>query len=150
MSFTSIPATYTDLCVKVSARQGTSSAVKIQFNSDTSTSNYQQRRLYGNGSTATSDSSTSLGYINAIGINTSNYTANTFGNLELYIPNYAGSTNKSVSADTVNENNATEAFATFTAGLWTQTSAITAITLTAFAGDFVQYSTATLYGIKNS
>jgi len=37
------------------------------------------------------------------------------------------------------------------AGLQTSTAAISSLTITdANAGDFVQYSTATLYGIKNS
>ena len=78
-------------------------------------------------------------------------TANTFANGEFYIPNYAGSTNKSVSADGVTENNATAARATLTAGLWSNTAAINQITLLPIAGGtFAQYSTATLYGISNS
>jgi hypothetical protein len=151
IDFTSIPSTYTDLCLKVSARQsGASTAVKVQFNSDTSTANYQQRRVYGNGAAATSDSSTSLGWINPIGLTGSGNTASTFGNFEMYLPNYAGSNNKSISFDTVTEENGTTAFATLTAGLWLQTSAITAIKLTPNAGTLDQYSTATLFGIKNS
>ena len=79
-------------------------------------------------------------------------TSNTFGNSELYIPNYAGSTNKSSSADAVAESNTTTVFAYLNAALWSSTAAITSITLTPDAGgaNFVQYSTATLYGIKNT
>jgi hypothetical protein len=151
IEFTSIPGTYTDLLVKLSARQsGAASAVKVQFNSDTSTANYQQFRLYGNGTTAVSDTSTVLGYLNPIGLTGSGNTANVFGNFEMYSPNYSGSSNKSFSFDTVQEENGTLAYATLTGGLWLQTSAITEITLTPTAGSFVEYSTATLYGIKNS
>jgi hypothetical protein len=148
IDFTSIPGTYTDLLLKLSARQsGASTAVKVQFNSDTSISNYQQRRLYGNGTTAVSDSSTVLGYLNPIGLTGSGNTANVFGNFEMYSPNYSGSSNKSFSFDTAQEENGTLAYATLTAGLWLQTSAITEITLTPNSGSFVEHSTATLYGI---
>jgi hypothetical protein len=47
----------------------------------------------------------------------------------MYIPNYAGSSNKSVSIDAVTENNATAAEANLVAGLWSSTAAITSITL---------------------
>jgi len=36
------------------------------------------------------------------------------------------------------------------AGLWSQTAAITAISLNDQNGSFIQHSTATLYGIKSS
>jgi hypothetical protein len=77
-------------------------------------------------------------------------TASTFGNGEVYIPNYAGSTNKSMSADGVSENNGTEAYTDLIANLWSNTSAITSILLYPDSGTWQQYSTATLYGIKNS
>jgi len=148
MSFTSIPSTYTDLVIKVSAR-GTQSATyatyEIKFNG--STTGYYLRQLYGNGSTVTSDQNSTRLALDAVG---STATATTFSNNEIYIPNYAGSTNKSVSLDGVTENNATEAWTELYAGLWSNTNAITSITLEMITGTFVQYSTATLYGIKNS
>jgi hypothetical protein len=82
----------------------------------------------------------------------SSTTANTFGNFELYIPNYAGSTNKSVSSDYVNENNATGGISYgLLANLWSNTAAINAISLSIYGGtNFAQYSTAYLYGVKNA
>jgi len=153
MSFTSIPSTYTDLLVKFSARSsqtGTdNSQANLTFNS--SSSGYSDRLLYGRGSSASSASS-ATSYITWAGIvPAANATANTFSNSEIYVPNYAGSTNKSLSSDNVEENNsATDNFLTLLAGLWSNTSAITTLTLTCNGGNFVQYSTATLYGIKNS
>jgi hypothetical protein len=111
---------------------------------------YDTRRLYGNGSSVTSDNFTnqSAGYF---GWQTqSTYTANTFSNIELYIPDYAGFNNKSISNDGVSENNATTAQQAFQAILWRNTAAITSISMTDGGGNFAQYSTATLYGIKNS
>jgi hypothetical protein len=102
-------------------------------------------RLFGSGSSVASGSSTA-----AVLTNSSGYTASTYSNSEIYIPNYAGSTNKSFSIDGVSENNATEAYAMFNAVLWSNTAAINQVTLTPAGGSFVQHSTAYLYGVKNA
>lgn len=158
IDFTSIPSTYTDLCLKISGRSdyaSTRAAVYITFNSDTG-SNYSSRRLIGYDSNSTlSDSSsagapTSNATLGAIVASTA--TASTFSNNELYIPNYAGSTNKSFSHDFTVENNSSSAWQVgLSAALWAQTSAITSISLSLqAASNFVQYSTAYLYGVKNA
>ena len=148
MDFTSIPATYTDLCVKVSARDlqpGVTDNIQIQFNG--SSANLSSKVIEGNGSSASSYSDTQI-YGRSVGAGA---TANTFGSTEFYITNYAGSTNKSVSVDSVSETNATTAYATLTAGLWSNTAVITSISIKPTAAvNLVQYSTATLYGIKSS
>lgn len=153
IEFTSIPSTYTDLCVKLSLRSAQSSTrddVRISFNG--STSGYSLKYLQGTGSSAGSSSVSGFGYLfdqNAVNGDTS--TANTFSNTEMYIPNYTGSNQKSVSWDRVIENNTTAAYAGLNAGLWTGTSAITSIKFVSeSASNYLQYSTATLYGIKNS
>jgi hypothetical protein len=76
-------------------------------------------------------------------------TSSTFGNGELYIPNYAGSQNKSSSADVVPEENAVGTYMSLVANLWSNSAAINQITLTA-DGNLAQHSTATLYGIKKN
>ena len=152
IDFTSIPSTYTDLCVKLSMRVNAGSGgyqTYVRFNSD-SGSNYSWRNLLGTGSsTVSQNSSPDTGMRITMSVSSGD-TASTFSNSELYIPNYAGSTYKSVSADGVSENNATAATADLAAGLWSSTSAITAVNVFASGANFVQYSTATLYGIKNS
>lgn len=148
MNFTSIPATYTDLCIKFSARNtSTGQYAFYRFNND-ATSVYTARVLTGDGTSATSITNTFTG--NIANISTSTDTANTFGNGEIYILNYAGSTNKSSSVDAVNENNATLAYANLTANLWANSAAINRIDLLPTVGNFAQYSTATLYGISKS
>ena len=153
IEFTSIPATYTDLQILASVRSDRNEAqdeVDITFNSNTS--NYSSRNLNGSGSGTGSQSN--LGATNRIRtvyINAATNTSNTFSSVSIYIPNYAGSNNKSVSIDVVQENNDTFANATLLAGLWSNTAAITSIMLDAGLGtNLVQYSTATLYGIKNT
>lgn len=148
IEFTNIPQTYTDLVVKLCAR-GTNAAVAISpilyFNNDTSAGSFKS--LVGNGSAASSSGTS--GYIDAGVIPSANATSSTFSNFELYIPNYVGNTNKSVSSDSVTENNATEAYANLRALLWSNTVAITSIKFTLGAGNYAQYSTATLYGVFN-
>jgi len=159
IDFTSIPNTYTDLLVKVSGRSSRNEFVAtyltMQLNS--ATTNYTYRTLDGIpgvsiGSGTQANYTTSAIVVGAL--SQTNSTASTFGSSEIYIPNYAGSTNKSISAEGVSENNATSTVLIMTAGLWSDTSAITSISLKPFVGgsffNFTQYSTASLYGIKKS
>lgn len=153
ISFSSIPATYTDLIVKVSGRSTSSGGdCSVTFNGSGGTA-YSSRLLYGDGSAAASAISTGAAFATwgAGAINRSTTTSNTFANTEIYIPNYAGSNGKSLGTDSTEENNATQAYAELAASFWSNSAAITSITLTpSSSGNFVQYSTATLYGIKNS
>ena len=144
IEFTSIPATYTDLLLKFSTRYDLD-VNTFDFKINGVTTSQTARRVIGTGSSAVSSTYTE------IQTNPSGATASTFGNGEIYIPNYAGSNNKSLSIDAVSENNGTLAYATLEAWLWSNTAAITSLTLAGrSSAKFVQYSTATLYGIKNS
>lgn len=152
IDFTSIPQTYTDLKVVLSIRDGQSAYFAngfMRFNSD-SGSNYFVRDLQGYNLTATSGSGTEtsafVGYFNA-----ASSTANTFGSAEVYIPNYTSSNQKSFSSDAVQENNGggTTYVMSLRALLWNGTAAISSISIST-AGTLSQYSSASLYGIKNS
>ena len=148
IDFTSIPSTYTDLCVVTSLRDNGAnvySLAYVKFNN--STSNLSSIGVEGNGASATSYTNPGI-YINSA--NGASSTSNTFSNSYIYIPNYTSSNYKSVSVDGVMENNATTAYASLQAGLWSNTAAINQVTLYSATGNWVQYSTAYLYGIKNS
>lgn len=154
IDFSSIPATYTDLLVKVSARgngTGTTMAINVRFNGS-SAANYSYRALQGSGAAAISYTSSGGTSCNIGNGAASSSTANTFNSTDIYIPNYLSSNAKSISFDDANETNAATAYATLTAGLWNQTAAINQITLADYSSStsFVQYSSATLYGIKSS
>jgi hypothetical protein len=144
VTFNSIPQSgYTDLVVKYSTRDADTggSAVYVTFNG--LSTNRSMIILQGTGSAASSGTDTVI-----YGRGTSgDRTASTFSNGEIYIPNYTSSNYKSVSIDSVEENNATAARAAFTAGLWSSTAAITSVTLTPSVSPFVQYSTFYLYGV---
>jgi hypothetical protein len=142
ITFNSISSLYTDLLIKSSLRENSGNEYYlVSFNS--STSNFSSRYVEGDG---TSVGSSTLARF-AGRVNASTSTANTFSNTDFYVPNYTSSNFKSYSVDSVNENNATSAQKTLIAGLWADTSAITSISFSLPAGNFVQYSTATLYGI---
>jgi hypothetical protein len=150
IEFTSIPQTYTDLLLVCSTRLSASGieALDMRFNGNTG-SNYSYRYVQGTGSGITSGAATSTAFDEAMVTNGNTSTANTFSNSSLYIPNYTSSNNKSFSLDTVEEENATSAFMRLESGLWSQTAAITSINIYG-STSFAQYSTANLYGIKNS
>ena len=148
MDFTSIPSTYTDLVLKVSARtDGSNRTGILTINNDSTDANYAHRDLYGTGSSTFSSSGANRYHWY---LDYASDTASTFGATDFYFPNYSGSANKSFSVDSVEENNATLAYAYLIAGLWSNTTAINRLTLTNFSGNYVQYTTATLYGISKS
>jgi hypothetical protein len=149
IDFTNIPQTFTDLKIVFSLRSNRVSTVdniNLRFNG--TTTNYSSRRLQGTGSVA--ESQTYASNIYAV-TNAANNTASTFGNGTIYVPNYTASQNKSVSIDTVTEDNATAAFTNLVAGLWSNTAAITSVALNVLDGTlWNQHSTATLYGISRT
>ena len=145
VSFLNIPQTYTDLVVKFSARSTAASSDLVYIQPNGLTTNLTYRILYGQGTTAGSISG-SDGLIGWIDI--SSDTANTFGNAEVYIPNYTYANYKSFSTYAVTENNDQQADKSFAASLWSSTAAITSLGFAPSSGSFVQYSTFHLYGIK--
>ena len=152
VTFSSIPATYTDLLIKCSGRTTYSGGVyddcSMKFNS--SATSYNPTQLYSNGSAySNSGFITTSAYIGTF--NTSTLTANTFNSNEIYIPNYASSNYKSYSVDNVEESNQTGVFQNLVGGLWSNTAAITSINIYSLnSSNFVQYSSFSLYGISNS
>lgn len=152
ISFTSIPQTYTDLVLVENARLSTSGGLTwydyaLRFNGSGAGTGYNDRFIYGQGSSVSvaSDGSNNDGMV--VRTSGASNTANTFGNVSFYIPNYTSANNKSFTIDQVSENNGGSAIQMLTASLWTNTAAITSIYLFTFSGVFTQYSSFSLYGI---
>ena len=150
IEFTSIPQDGTDLYLSISTR--TTSNVggeqwvfgEFGFNADGQGVNQSGRFLVGR---ASAESFTAAPRFMS---SSSVATSDTFGNSGLYIPNYTGSTQKSLSIDSVSEDNSsTGAFLLIGAGLWTGTAAITTIKLfpRSGAGNFAIGSMISLYKI---
>lgn len=150
IDFGLLPQTYTDLYVVISGRANQSNPSFYWQYNGTGGGVYSLRRLYGTGSDAYSQSQSGLDFhridTNAEGTESQ---ANTFLSASIYIPNYTSSTPKSSSVDIVTENNATNTGIrhSIVGALFNSTSAITSIYL-APDGQWVQYSTASIYGIK--
>ena len=153
VTFSAIPATYTDLVLRFSARSATGtgqvSGLEITFNNDVA-GNYAGRYIAGDGASATSGSYSATNPGSATYVNGNASTASTFASCEIYIPNYAGSTNKPYSASMNQEANSTTAYLRTYAELWTNTAAITEIKLNLSAQNLAAGSSFYLYGIKNS
>lgn len=153
IDFTSIPATYTDLIVMHSIRTDRANytdGVQIRFNGD-SGANYTDIALYGYGTGNATSKNSAVTWVSAGKASASTATASVFGNSYVYIPNYTSAYQKSISADGVSENNSSSAWDELDAGIWTGTTTINRITLyPALGTNFVQYSTAYLYGVNNA
>jgi hypothetical protein len=146
MDFTSIPQTYTDLKVVVSARTTTAATrggLLLELNG--SSANFTSRAIYGEDNVAGSETTVRLGVVPA-----GNATASAFGSAEIYIPNYTSANFKSISTDIVFEQNSSSVYDLYmTATLWSNTAAITSLSLKPSADNWAQYTTATLYGVSN-
>jgi hypothetical protein len=154
ITFSSIPQTYTDLQLVISGRSDFAQVYgggTLRFNGDTG-SNYSWKRIYGQNTSTGSSGNSGTGIVDW-DVNGSPTTANTFGSTQIYIPNYTGSNYKSCSIDYSVENNSADGINGAVAGLWSNTAAITSISILSFTFAtyyLQQYTTAYLYGISNA
>ena len=145
IEFTSIPQDGVDLLVLLSARTARTGqpqdVLRLDVNNNNSGDNL---RLTGDGSIVNTAAAVSMffGYANAAGA-----TAGTFSNQSLYISNYTSSSAKSISGDSVSENNNTEAWSRLDAATTADTSAVTQLKVYSTSGDLIEHSSASLYKI---
>ena len=143
VSFDNVPDFYTDLIVLLSPRLTSSTELGINLFFNGVTTGISYRKLFGRGSSV--GSGTADG---PIILNGPTWTANTFGNVSIYIPNYRSLSQKNFSIDGVIETNDTLAYQTISAGLWTGTSSITSFQLSTIDSTFTAGSSFSLYGIN--
>jgi hypothetical protein len=154
ITFSSIAADWTHLQVRYTARDNRSSNsddIYFRFNSDSTTANYNSHRLYGNGSSVSSDRVTGYAGTLSAFVAASTAGSNVFGSGVTDILDYAN-TNKYKTTRSVggNDNNGS-GFVSLISGLWLSTSAITSITIYPLNGtSFDQYSHFALYGCKSA
>ena len=152
VTFDNIPQTYTDIKLVISARTDRAGqdndALFITINGVTT--NLANILLESTGSGSGSSNTNSGASTKVFPTVGSTATANTFGNGEIYFPNYTGSQYKSFSGYGVTENNATQAITGLSANLWSNTAAITSLTFNSIGTNFVSGSTFYLYGIQSA
>jgi hypothetical protein len=141
ITFSSIPATYTDLVLVIETKVSASGNLAIQFNTDTAT-NYSTTTLGGTGSAALSTRTSSAAFIR-----TAYVVGTTFAVISnTHIQNYANTTTYK---STLTRWNDPSAYTFLETGLWRSTSAINAIKIyNADGGNLKSGAIATLYGIK--
>ena len=154
ITFSSIPATFTNLCIKTSHRTDAStnfSAIFIVLNNEGTTLE-GTTWLQGRPGVGTSSSRYSGmgGWDPSTSTNSTNSTSDTFSNNEIYFPNYATATGHQASMFMAMENNATDAFIKTWAYSNSRAAAISNIRIQTQAGNFVAGSSFYLYGLKAS
>lgn len=146
--FSNIPQIYDDLLLVTSLRDNVAAG------------GWENAFVYPNGSSANMASRALYGFSTTTGtlVNTpaviyhqtarGNNTANTFSNSSVMFSGYSSANNKRISAETSVERNDASAINAITEALWSNSAPITSLTIAAATGLFVQYSYASLYGIK--
>ena len=141
INFINIPQNYKDLMIKFSGRNASNVyTFSIKINGNTVTNS---RRFYGTGSGAGASDTYNGHYTDY-----STAAASTFGNAEIYFPNYTSSSYKSLCIDAVSEDNYASAYIDMASSIIADSNPIQLITLVPESGNFAQHTTATLYGIR--
>jgi hypothetical protein len=136
VTFSSIPATYTDIVVIMNGTATAAADVYLYYNTDTTNTNYSNTYISGNGSTAGSGQDP----IPAVGLF---YT--TDSNIISQVQNYSNATTYKTS---INRSNTAASLVMTRVTMWRNTAAINQIQVKHSSGNFNTGSTFTLYGIK--
>ena len=146
ITFSSIPATYTDLRLIVVYTASTGYGTSLRFNADTAT-NYSGTYLVGQASLSSGRASNQ----NAMPVEDIEGATSTPYLVEIDIFSYLGSTNKTALISVAGDRNGAGEILKYV-GLWRNTSAINSIQFRVSNASFnlLTGTTATLYGIKNA
>jgi hypothetical protein len=147
ITFSSIPATYTDLRVVVNylSVSGGTTNLALRINSNANVGGiYSDTYLRGIGTAAQSGSETSVTEFNFLGYYGASDTVPAFDTIDIF--SYAGSTYKTLLWTEANDlNGSGQVYSAV--GLWQSTAAITSLYLRASNYNFGVGTTATIYGI---
>ena len=158
MSFTSIPSTYTHLQLRINARSTSTSAngivMGMRFNGDTS-SNYSlhyatgyQGIASGVESGAIANANQMYGAVFAADGNATSIFGSAFVDILDYKNTNKSKTIRSLTGYDINGSTSGYSSTTLYSGNWRSNSAITSIEFTLVAGNYAQYSSFALYGIR--
>lgn len=140
VTFSSIPSTYRDLVLVTSILGTSDTYFRFQFNGDTG-SNYETINMAGNGSTASSSTTSSTGGY----LNFRNSSGTTERILSITSVMDYSATNKHKTS--LIRANTSSLFTEAIANRWANTAAITSMLIYPQAGNFASGSTFYLYGI---
>jgi hypothetical protein len=149
ITFSSIPSTYTHLQLRVTEQCSVFDKWRqLQFNSDTTASNYTLHTLYGDGSSVAVYTNTSSDwyYYEAV----SSHSTTSMAGYVIDILDYANTNKYKTVRFLGGHDNNGSGIIWFNSKLWRNTNAISSIDLKLASGNFVQYSHFALYGIKSA
>ena len=154
ITFSSIPATYTHLQIRMTGRINAASASGsgiLRYNGDTSSSNYTYHEIVGNGTAASAYGSAAPESNQISPVTGATATASVFGVAITDILDYANTNKYTTQRNLGGYDNNGSGQVRLNSGLWMNTAAITSIVITPNAGTaFDQYSSFALYGIKGA
>ena len=152
ITFSSIPATYTHLQIRMIARDSRAVLLEgfiVQFNGDTA-SNYSDHGIQADGATASTYSNVSSTYASPYPVASANAAASVYSGNIIDILDYANTNKyKTIRALSGVDNNGSGTVG-FSSGNWRSTSAVTSITVGAQIGNWQANSSFALYGIKGA
>lgn len=146
VTFSSVPATYTDLVLVCNVITASSASLQVQFNSDTG-SNYSYTVLDGDGATASSNRQTNTSGIQLAGWSSNLGSSTNPSPIICHINNYVNSTTFKTALVRSTAYGASGASVDAFVGTWRNTATINTVRVTSGA-NFTTASTFTLYGIK--
>lgn len=156
LTLSSIPSTYTDILLRVSARNNASGSsndnVYIRFNND-SGNNYTLGHIYAQAGSSGVNLGGGVGTSTASAIyeTDTSLLANTFGQAELYIKGYSTANSKPWINDAIAPSNRTgTGVISWQGGRWQSGTVISSLYLYPNSGQFIAGSSFILYGIKNT
>jgi hypothetical protein len=156
VSFTSIAADWTHLQIRGIVRSsrsnsGNGDTLSIQLNSDTS-STYPWHYVRGNGTAASASAGTGNTFMDFQRVADAGAGSNIFGVAIIDILDYTNTNKNTTVRSLAGYDNNGSGVVALNSGLWTTTSAVTSITITASGGaqTISQYSHFALYGIKGA
>lgn len=143
IDFTSIPQTFTDLFIVMSARTVNQGNVRLNLNS--SASSFSSRVVYSFATNAP------LSYTDTVGTSRATFSSDTpstnFGAMQFHLPNYRSGVSKPFSVDGFAAS-FNGGYIQLIGGVWANNAAITSLSLLPPSGDtFIQNTTAYLYGV---
>ena len=148
IALSSIPSTYTHLRLFIQNRTDSTTvdAAALSLNG-VATSGYSTNYMDANdGGTPRSGSAANYSVI----LQASNYGTNLYSFSEVTIPNYTGSNEKVIASYFNTEHTTTSHYNGSSRSYTGVTSAVTSLTLTSIAGNFVSGTSMYVYGISNS
>lgn len=143
VTFSSIPQTYKDLVLEITAAASSGTNVRVQFNGDTSSSNYSDTILTGTGSAASSLRLTNRANI---ALDYNGIVGTTF--VHTSVCNIFSYTSTNVAKTCLTRSNNASAGVDAIVSLWRKTpEAITTILITNSGGNYITGSTFRLWGV---